>query len=98
MEIFRLRPPSLPLRWTALKVPDKRRCRPAYGLQLPDVGLRSQVPEGTIDYSAMLQRGAKGRGLIFISPGRGRYAPALLYYYTYYSIRAFFKEKPKYRI
>src|SRR6056297_2513944 len=70
MEIFRLRPPSLPLRWTALKVPDKRRCRPAYGLQLPDVGLRSQVPEGTIDFSAMLQRGAKGRVLIFISPGR----------------------------
>ena len=72
---------------------DKRRCRPAYGLQLPDVGLRSQVPEGTIDFSAMLQRGAKGRVLIFISPGRGRHAPALLYYYTYYSIRAFFKEK-----
>src|SRR6056297_3837545 len=93
-EVFRLRPPSLSLRWPALKVADTRRCRPAYGLQLPGVGLRLQVPKGTIDCSAMLQRGAKGRVLIFISPGRGRHAPALLYYYTHYCIHAFFKDKP----
>src|SRR6056297_3204991 len=68
METFRLRPLSLSLRWTALKVADKSRCRPAYGLQLPDVGLRSQVPEGTIDCSAMLQRGAKGRVLYLSVP------------------------------
>src|SRR6056297_3838446 len=69
-EVFRLRPPSLSLWWPALKVADKRRCRPAYRQQVPGVGLRLQVPKGTIDCSAMLQRGAKGRVLIFISPRR----------------------------